>query len=160
MKRFFLFLFVLFVFVYFICPRFFVPSYPPPQNVAAAMTSCIRDTRFYYMGQMEKVPWYNKNLIPHCTSLIVADGHIYVHVSIDELFSIMGYARFSEEWKLRVRRKLREHSRYRLELMQKKHKSHKYLSWLYLNATVSDVENITSLNLYDPQNDSLYLLLE
>ena len=160
MRRFFLFLLALFVFVYFICPRFFAPSYPSHQNVAAAMTSCIRDTRFYYTGQMEKVPWYNENRIPYCTSLITADGHIYVRVSVDKLFSIMGYARFPEEWKLRVRGRLRDHARYRLEVMIKERKDYRYLSWLYLDATVSNIENIGYLNLYNPQNDSLYLLLD
>ena len=160
MKRFFLFLFVLFVFVYFICPHFFSPSYPPSYAAATEMASYIWATHYYYTGQLEEISLgVNQDIIPRYSSLITADGYIYVQVSIENLFSALGYSKSPDTWKFAVKEKLQGKAHRILEVEIKRYKWHNFISRLFLKSTLLNIFDIECFRPYTAEGDRLYLVL-
>ena len=74
----------------------------------------------------------------------------------------MGYSKYPEEWEAEIRERLSHYSRFMLDhhLVDEYGKfQHHYFSWIFLDEPISNLEDVGSFKIYDPQSDGFYILL-
>ena len=68
----------------------------------------LKTWKVLYTGEMGKISvGINQDIIPRYSSLIAVDGAVYVQVSLEKLFSALGYSKSPDEWKSHVKKSFR-----------------------------------------------------
>ncbi|MBQ7262685.1 MAG: hypothetical protein IJR14_03080 [Synergistaceae bacterium] len=152
------------LFFAYLCFINVMASLQPPDvgRVYSKIKSFTAQSRDYYTGKAEHVDWPNEDIIPRCTSLIVHDDRVYLRVNLPKFFSAMGYSKYPEDWKSSIRELLSSNSRFTLDhqfIGKHGERVRYYFSWLFLDEPISDMEDVGSFKIYDPQSDRFYILL-